>query len=321
MPDPMTHNCKLKVFSGRANVPLAEKIASCLGDALGKITLDNFPDGEISVKIDEDVRGRDVFIVQPTCPPVNENLMELLIMLDSFKRASAARITAVLPYYGYARQDRKDVGRVPITAKLVANVLTEAGADRVLALDLHAAQIQGFFDIPMDHMHASPVITNYIRSLNVPPRDFVILCPDEGSIKRSLVYQKRLGGAIAIVDKRRSSATETQAANIIGAPLEGRTAVIFDDMMSTAGSVVNAASVAHKAGARELYACATHPILCGPAIQRLRESPIKQIVVTDTIPLPAEKQLPNIKVLSVAPLLADAIKRIHFNESVSKLFD
>jgi ribose-phosphate pyrophosphokinase len=317
----MTHNCKLKVFSGRANVPLAEKIASCLGDALGKITLDNFPDGEISVKIDEDVRGRDIFIVQPTCPPVNENLMELLIMLDSFKRASAARITAVLPYYGYARQDRKDVGRVPITAKLVANVLTEAGADRVLALDLHAAQIQGFFDIPTDHMHASPVISNYIRSLNIPSRDFVILCPDEGSIKRSLVYQKRLGGAIAIVDKRRSSATETQAANIIGASLEGRTAVIFDDMISTAGSVVNAASVAHKAGARELYASATHAILCGPAIQRLREAPIKQIVVTDTIPLPAEKQLPNIKVLSVAPLLADAIKRIHFNESVSKLFD
>src|SRR5271167_1792128 len=191
IPTPMNHNCKLKVFSGRANIPLAEKIASCLGDPLGKITLDNFPDGEISVKIDEDVRGRDVFIVQPTCPPVNENLMELLIMLDSFKRASAARITAVLPYYGYARQDRKDVGRVPITAKLVANLITGAGADRVLALDLHAAQIQGFFDIPMDHMHAGPVISNYIRSLNIAARDFVILSPDEGSIKRSLVFQKR----------------------------------------------------------------------------------------------------------------------------------
>jgi ribose-phosphate pyrophosphokinase len=321
IPDPMNHNCKLKVFSGRANIPLAEKIASCLGDSLGKITLDNFPDGEISVKIEEDVRGRDIFIVQPTCPPVNENLMELLIMLDSFKRASAARITAVLPYYGYARQDRKDVGRVPITAKLVANLVTEAGADRALALDLHAAQIQGFFDIPVDHMHASPVISNYIRSLNIPARDFVILSPDEGSIKRALVYQKRLSGPIAIVDKRRSSATETQAANIIGASLEGRIAVIFDDMISTGGSVVNAASVAKKAGVRELYACATHGVLCGPAIQRLREAPIKQIVITDTIPLPPEKQLPNIKVLSVAPLLADAIKRIHFNESVSKLFD
>src|SRR5271168_4136074 len=185
-------NHKLKVFSGRANVPLAEKIAQCLGDPLGKITLQNFPDGEVWCRIEEDVRGRDVLVVQPTCPPVNENLMELLIMLDSFKRASAERITAVLPYYGYARQDRKDVGRVPITAKLVANLITSAGADRVLALDLHAAQIQGFFDIPVDHMHAAPVINEYIRTLNIPTRDFVVLSADEGSIKRSLVYQKRL---------------------------------------------------------------------------------------------------------------------------------
>src|SRR5579864_7546506 len=211
----MSNNHKLKVFSGRANVPLAEKIARHLGDSLGKITLSNFPDGEISVRIEEDVRGRDIFLVQPTCPPVNENLMELLIMLDSFKRASAARITAVLPYYGYARQDRKDVGRVPISAKLVANLLTVAGANRVLALDLHAAQIQGFFDIPLDHLHAAPVINEYIRSLNIPPQDFVVLSPDEGSIKRALLYQKTLGGAIAVVDKRRSSATETTQANLI----------------------------------------------------------------------------------------------------------
>jgi ribose-phosphate pyrophosphokinase len=312
---------KLKVFSGRSNIPLAEKIAQCVGDPLGRLTIQSFPDGETWCRIEEDVRGRDVFVVQSTCPPVNDNLMELLIILDSFKRASAARITAVLPYYGYARQDRKDVGRVPITAKLVANVLTSAGADRVLALDLHAAQIQGFFDIPVDHMHAAPVLNEYIRSLNIPPRDFVVLSPDEGSIKRALAYQKKLGGAIAIVDKRRSSATEVKSMNLIGASLEGKVAVIFDDMISTAGSVVTAANVAKHNGAREIYTCATHGVLAGPAIERLRDSPIKQVVVTDSIPLTPEKQLPRIKVLTVAPLLADAIKRIHCNESVSKLFE
>ncbi len=314
-------NHKLKVFSGRANLPLAEKIAHALGDPLGKITLANFPDGEISVKIEEDVRGRDIFLVQPTCPPVNDNIMELLTMLDSFKRASAARITAVLPYYGYARQDRKDVGRVPITAKLVADLITIAGASRVLALDLHAAQIQGFFNIPVDHLHAAPVINDYIRSLNIPMSEFVVLSPDEGSIKRALMYQKKLGGAIAIVDKRRSSATETKQANLIGASLQDKTAVIFDDMISTASSVVGAANVARYNGVRDLYACATHAVLCGPAIERLREAPIRQLVITDSIPLPPQKQLPNIKVLSVAKLLADAIKCIHFNESVSKLFE
>ena len=317
----MNENNRLKVFSGRANIALAEKIARCLGDSLGKITLSNFPDGEISVRIEEDVRGRDIFLVQPTCPPVNENLMELLIMIDSFKRASAARITAVLPYYGYARQDRKDVGRVPISAKLVADLLTTAGAHRVLALDLHAAQIQGFFNIPVDHLHANPVINDYIRGLNIPPGDLVILSPDEGSIKKALLYQKKIGGAIAVVDKRRSSATETRQANLIGASLYGKTAVIFDDMISTGSSVVGAANVARCNGVRELYACATHAVLCGPAIERLRDAPIKQIVVTDTIPIPPQKQLPQIKVLSVAPLLADAIKRIHFNESVSRLFE
>jgi ribose-phosphate pyrophosphokinase len=317
----MNHNNKLKVFSGRANIPLAEKIAACLNDNLGKIRLANFPDGEVEVRIEEDVRGRDIFLIQPTCPPVNDNLMELLIMIDSFKRASAARITAVLPYYGYARQDRKDQGRVPITAKLVANLLTEAGADRVMALDLHAAQIQGFFDIPVDHMHGGPVINEYIRSLNIPTRDFVVLSPDEGSIKRGLLHQKKLGGAIAIVDKRRSSATETSQPNLIGASLEGKVAMIFDDMIATAGSVVGAAGVAKRAGAAAIYACATHGVLCGPAVERLRDAPLKQIVVTDSIPLPPNKQLANIKVLSVAPLLADAIRRIHYNESVSKLFE
>jgi ribose-phosphate pyrophosphokinase len=317
----MLTNHKLKVFSGRANPKLSESIAAVIGDPLGKITLSNFPDGEISVRIEEDVRGRDVFVVQPTCPPVNENLMELLIMLDSFKRASAERITAVLPYYGYARQDRKDVGRVPITAKLVANLVTIAGANRALALDLHAAQIQGFFDIPVDHLHAGPVINEYVRSLGIPPRDLVVLSPDEGSIKRALLHQKKIGGAIAIVDKRRSSATETKQINLIGSSLDKKVAVIFDDMITTAGSVVGAANVAKFNGAREIYACATHPVLCGPAVDRLRDSPIKQVIVTDSIPLPPNKQLPNIKVLSVAPLLADAIKRIHMHESVSKLFE
>ena len=314
------NNHKLKVFSGRANVPLAEKIARHLGDTLGRITLANFPDGEISVRIEEDVRGRDIFLIQPTCPPVNENLMELLIMLDCFKRASAARITAVLPYYGYARQDRKDVGRVPITAKLVADLLSVGGADRVLALDLHAAQIQGFFDIPVDHLHAGPVLVDYVRSLDIPPRDLVVLSPDAGSIKKALVYQKKLGGAMAIVDKRRSSATETRQAYLIGDSLDGKVAVVFDDMISTAGSVVGAAHVARCNGAREVYACATHGVLCGPAIERLSDAPIRQVVVSDSIPVPPNKQLPNLTVLSVAPLLADAIKRIHMNESVSKLF-
>jgi ribose-phosphate pyrophosphokinase len=311
---------KLKVFSGRANLVLAEKIARSLGDTLGKITLDNFPDGENSVRIEEDVRGRDIYLVQPTCPPVNEHLMELLVMLDAFKRASAARITAVLPYYGYARQDRKDVGRVPITAKLVADLLSVSGADRVLALDLHAAQIQGFFDIPVDHLHASPVIIEYIRSLNIPERDVVVLSPDEGSIKKALMYQKKLGGSIAIVDKRRTSALEAKQANLIGAGLHGKVAIIFDDMISTAGSVVGAADVAMRNGAREVYACATHAVLCGPAIERLRDSPIRQVVVTDSIPSDG-KRLSNLVILSVAPLLAKAIKRIHLNESVSKLFE
>ncbi|HZV05877.1 MAG TPA: ribose-phosphate pyrophosphokinase [Gemmataceae bacterium] len=317
----MFENNRLKVFSGRANVALAEKIARHLGDSLGRVTLSNFPDGENSVRIEEDVRGRDIFVVQPTCPPVNENLMELLIMIDSFKRASAARITAVLPYYGYARQDRKDVGRVPISAKLVADLLTTAGANRVLALDLHAAQIQGFFNIPVDHLYASPVLNEFIRGLNIAPHDLVILSPDEGSIKKTLMHQKKLGGSIAIVDKRRSSATETKQANLIGSPLEGKVAVIFDDMISTAGSVVGAAHVAKRNGAREIYVCATHGVLCGQAIERLRDAPIRQIVVTDSIPVPPNKQLTNLTILSVSRLLADAIERIHYDRSVSELFE
>src|SRR6202453_1269238 len=317
----MNNNNKLKVFSGRANVPLAEKIAQCLGDPLGKLTLQNFPDGDFLARIDEDVRGRDVFVVQPTCHPVNDNIMELLIILDRLRRASAARITAVIPYYGYARQDRKDQGRVPITAKLVANLLTTAGVNRVVALDLHAAQIQGFFDIPVDHMHAGPVINEYIRSLKIPKEDFVVLSPDEGSVKRALIYQKKLGGAIAIVDKRRSSATDVEAANLIGCSLQNKVAVIFDDMISTASSLVSAVNVARSNGARDVYACATHAVLCENAVSRLREARVDKIVVTDSIPLTPEKEPPKIHVLSVAPLEEHAIKRGDFNESVSKLFE
>jgi ribose-phosphate pyrophosphokinase len=317
----MNSNNMLKVFSGRANVRLAERIAQCLGDPLGRVYFQNFPDGEFLCRIDEDVRGRDVFLVQPTCHPVNDNIMELLVMLDALKRASAARITVVLPYYGYARQDRKDVGRVPITAKLVADLVTTAGANRVLALDLHAAQIQGFFNVPVDHLFASPVINEYVRSLNIPPEDFVVLSPDEGAVKRALRFQKKLGGSIAIVDKRRVSASEVKQANILGAKLEGKVAVIFDDMISTGSSITGAAHEAAWHGVRAIYACATHGILCGDAIKNLRESPIKELIITDSIPLPPEKQLPNIRVLSVGHLLADAIKRIHFNESVSRLFE
>ncbi|OWK36795.1 ribose-phosphate diphosphokinase [Fimbriiglobus ruber] len=316
------NNNKLKIFSGRANRPLAESIARHLGVPLGNLNLGNFPDGESSVRIDEDVRGRDVFIVQPTCPPVNENLMELLIILDAFKRASPARVTAVIPYYGYARQDRKDTGRVPISAKLVADLLTTAGAHRVLCLDLHAAQIQGFFNIPVDHLYAVKEVTAHVRTLGITSDDLVVLSTDEGNVKKALLYQRRLGGQIAVVDKRRASAEETKAAHLIGAPLVNKTVVIFDDMISTASSMVNAVEVARKQGAKKIYVCATHGLLCGPAVDRLREAPVEQIAVTDSIPISKDKldKLPNLKQISVAPLMADAIRRIHGNESISDLF-
>lgn len=318
----MNRTDNLCVFSGRANPDLAQKIAHCLHDTLGKMTLTNFPDGEISVQIEEDVRGGDIFVVQPTCPPVNENLMELLIMIDSFRRASAMRITVVLPYYGYARQDRKDKGRVPITAKLVADLLVSAGVHRVLALDLHAAQIQGFFNIPVDHLEANPVITKYIRELKIPEDELISLSPDEGSIKRATSYQTKLGGNIAIVDKRRASAMQTKQANLIGASsIEGKTVIIFDDMISTAGSIAGAAKVALHHGAKEVYACATHAVLCGKAVENLKSVPFKEIIVTDSIPVAEEKRMPNLRVLSVAPLLANAIRRIHLNQSVSRLFE
>ncbi len=309
----------LKIFTGRAHPELAKRMCEYLGLPLGRLTIGNFPDGEISCKIEEDVRGRDVFIVQPTCTPVNENLMELLILIDSFKRASAERITAVTPYYGYARQDRKDEGRVPITAKLVANLLTRAGASRLLAMDLHAHQIQGFFDIPVDHLFAAPVIYQYIKSLALDESECVVVSPDEGSIKRVLKYVPHLGGKLAIVDKRRLGGI-TKQANLIGAPIEGKIALIFDDMISTGSSICGAAQMVSEAGAREIYIAATHGIFCGPARERLAKVQAKQIIITDTIPMTPERSLPAMKILSVAPLLGEAVKRIHRNESVSKLF-
>jgi ribose-phosphate pyrophosphokinase len=246
--------------------------------------------------------------------------MELLIMIESFKRASADRITAVIPYFGYARQDRKDEGRVPITAKLVANLISRAGADRVLAMDLHTAQIQGFFDIPVDHLYAAPVIDEHFKAMNVSDDEFVVVSPDEGSIKRALDHMKRLGGHLAIIDKRRSDAERTKQANVIGGPVEGRVALIFDDMVSTAGSICGAAEVMHQHGAKAIYLASTHGLLVGSAVERLQKAPIDGIVLTDTIPLPPEKCMPNLTVLGVAPLLGEAIKRIHRNESVSRLF-
>ena len=311
---------ELKIFSGRANIPLASKICEFLNLPLGKISLDDFPDSEISCKIDEDVRGRDVYLVQPTCPPVNKNLFELLVMIDSCKRASAARVTAVLPYYGYARQDRKDEGRVPITAKLVANIITRAGADRALTMDMHAAQIQGFFDVPVDHLYAAPVLNRHFLEMGLDPEELVVVSPDEGSIKRALGHNRRLGGKLAIVDKRRSSARETKQENIIGGPVDGRVALMFDDMISTAGSICGAARMVHNAGATQIFVAATHGVFCGPAIDRLQDAPIDQVVITDTIPLSVEQSIEKVKVLSVAPILGEAIKRIHHNESISDIF-
>jgi ribose-phosphate pyrophosphokinase len=310
----------LKIFSGRSNPSLTSRICDYLGVPCGLISLSNFPDSEISCKLEENVRGRDVYLVQSTCTPVNEHLMELLVMIDSCKRASAERVTAVIPYFGYARQDRKDEGRVPITAKLVANLIERAGADRVLTMDLHAAQIQGFFDRPVDHLYAAPVLNDHFRAMEWPSDDVVIVSPDEGSIKRALGHQKRMGVRLAIVDKRRSSAEKTRQENIIGASVEGKICLMFDDMISTAGSICGAAAKVAEAGAKEIYVAATHGVLCGNAIANIEAAPIQKLVITDTIPLSPERKLPKINVLSVAPLLGEAIKRIHRNESVSRLF-
>ncbi len=309
----------MKLFSGRANPDLARRISEYLNLPLGAVDIHPFPDGELLVRLNEDIRGRDVFIVQPTCSPVNENLMELLIFLDCARRASAARITAVLPYFGYARQDRKDAGRVPITAKLVANLISAAGADRTLAMDLHAAQIQGFFDIPVDNMLAEPVLSRHFAEMDLS--NLTIVSPDVGNVKRATAYARRLGAELAIVTKRRVSGSETEVGHIIG-EVEGRSILMVDDMISTAGTVCSAARLVADRGAERIIAGATHAVLVGPAVERLANSPIDEVVVTDTIPLSAEKvrRIGKIQVLSVAHLIGEAIRRIHNNESVSNLF-
>jgi len=309
----------IKIFTGNSNVALVEKVCNYLSIPLGKATVGRFPDGEIDVKVDEDVRGSDIFIIQPTCSPVNDSLAELLILIDCFKRASSARITAVLPYYGYARKDRKDEGRVPITAKLVANLITEAGADRVLTMDLHAAQIQGFFDIPVDHLLAFPVISEYYRKKDLS--DFVVVSPDVGGIKIARQYSNQLNMRLAVVDKRRMGPEELEVGFVIG-DVEGRNAIIIDDLIATGGSICQAARVLKEKGAKDIYVGTTHPVLCGAAIEKLSAAPIKEIAVTDTIPLSEEAKSmgDKIKVLSVSKLLGEAIKRIHTNRSISSMF-
>ncbi len=309
---------RLRILAGNANPELAEEIAQYLGITVSSAFVGRFNNGEIQVNIDESVRGTDVFIFQPTCQPVNDNLMELLIMADAAKRASAKHITAVIPYYGYARQDRKTRGREPITAKLVANLLTTAGVTRVVTMDLHAGQIQGFFDIPVDHLIGVPTLADYILSKNLG--DIVVVSPDLGGVTRARQLADRLHASIAIIDKRRPAPGIAEVMNLIG-NVEGKTAVIIDDIVDTAGSLTEGAKALSKFGAKEIYACCTHAVLTDPAIQRIQDSNITEIIVTNTIPMSPDKQIPKIKVLSVAPLLGEAIIRI-FNElSVSKLFD
>ncbi len=310
---------ELKVFSGSAHPALAAEIVGHLGIPLGQARLGRFPDTEVSFQIDENIRGTDVFVVQPTCTPVDQNLVELLIMIDAFRRSSAARITAVIPYYGYARQDRKDKPRVPISAKLVANVLGAAGANRVLTMDLHKAQIQGFFDIPVDHLFAAPVIIDYLARQKLG--DLTIVAPDAGGAERARAYAKRLGAGLAIVDKRRSQETgAAEVMNVVG-DVDGRTCILQDDIVDTAGTMQKAASALMANGAAKVLACAVHGVLSGPALDRIEQSPIEQMIVTNTIRLDDKlARCPKLVSLSVARLLAQAIRSIHEESSVSSLF-
>lgn len=308
----------LKLFSGTSNPGLSQRICDHLGVPMGMASISHFPDGETFIRLEEDIRGRDIFVVQSICNDPNDKLVELLIFLDCIKRASAERITAVLPYYGYARQDRKDVGRTPITAKLVANLIVQAGADRVLAVDLHASQIQGFFDIPLDHLEGEPVFVDHFRSLGL--EDVTVVSPDVGSVKRARVYAQHLSGKLAIVDKERIGSADVRSANLIGTVAD-RNVVIVDDMISTAGSVTSAAKLLREHGAQEIYVAATHGLFCGPAVERINDAPITSVVVTDTVPVNEKaRQIENLTVLSVAELLGEAISRIHRHESVSSLF-
>mgnify|MGYP001568346280 CR=1 FL=1 len=308
---------RIKIFTGNSNKLLALEICEHLGMTLGKSEVRSFSDGEVYVDIQESVRGVEVYVVQSICTPCNDNLMELLIMLDALKRASALSVTAVIPYYGYARQDRKVAPRTPITAKLVADLITVAGASRVVCIDLHAGQIQGFFNIPVDHLYATPVLLKYIQE-NFSD-DLVIVSPDAGGVERARAFAKRLGSNLAIIDKRRPRPNVSEIMNIIG-DVEGRTAILLDDMIDTAGTLTQAAEALKKNGARQVYACCTHAVLSGPAIERLEKSPIKELVVTNTIPERPNSASLRIKRLSVGPLLGEALKRIHFGESVSSLF-
>jgi ribose-phosphate pyrophosphokinase len=310
---------EMKIFAGNANPALAESICAYLQTPLSKAEVRRFSDGEIFVEIGENVRGRDVFVIQPTCPPVNDNLMELMIIVDALRRASSRRITAVLPYYGYARQDRKVAPRVPITAKVVAEMLMVVGVRRVLTMDLHAGQIQGFFNIPVDNLFAAPVLLEYLTS-HVDTSKVVMVSPDAGGVERCRAFAKRLNTTLAIVDKRRERANECEAMNVIG-DVKGKIAVLLDDMVDTAGTLCSAANVLVEAGALEVFACCSHGVLSGPAIERLENSRISRLVVTDSVPLRgAAKECGKIKVLSVSKLLAEAVRRIHADDSVSSLF-
>ena len=319
----ISHGTELKVFAGNSNPALANGICQSLSKELGKSEAKNFADGECSISVYEPVRGADVFIVQSTCKPVNDHLMELLVMIDAMKRASAGRITAVIPYFGYARQDRKAKSRDPISAKLVANLITEAGADRVLTMDLHANQIQGFFDIPVDNLLGAHLFANYfISKYGKGNEDVMVVSPDVGSVARARTFAHKLEVGMAIVDKRREKANQSEVMNIIGS-VEGKTVILLDDMVDTAGSLCGAAkALVELGGAKEIYACASHGVLSGPAIERINESPIKELALLDTIPYPADKpRCDKIKYLPVAPVFAEAIERIYEEVSISSLFD
>ena len=308
----------VKIFSGNSNPCLAKEIVECLGTYVGDAEVTTFSDGEITVNINETVRGADVFIIQSTNEPVNNNLMELLIMIDAMKRASAGRITAVVPYYGYARQDRKAKARDPITAKLVANLITSAGADRLLTMDLHASQIQGYFDIPVDMLLGSPILSRYFKKLQL--ENLVIVSPDMGSVSRARNFAAQLDVPIAIIDKRRPKPNVSEVMNIIG-DIKGKNIILLDDMVDTAGTITSGALALKELGAQKIYAAATHPVLSGPAIERIQDSIIDEMVLLNTIQVPERKKIDKIKYLSVAPIFAEAIRRIYSNESVSKLFD
>ncbi|MBE9013257.1 ribose-phosphate pyrophosphokinase [Pseudanabaenaceae cyanobacterium LEGE 13415] len=311
-------NNRLRLLSGTANVPLSQEIARYLGMDLSPMVQKHFADGELYVQIQESIRGCDVYLIQPTCRPVNDNLMELLIMIDACRRASARQVTAVLPYYGYARADRKTAGRESITAKLAANLITQAGANRILAMDLHAAQIQGYFDIPMDHVYGSPTVVDYIANKQL--EDLVVVSPDVGGVARARALAKRLNDApLAIIDKRRQAHNVAEVMNVIG-DVRGKTAVLVDDMIDTAGTILEGAKILRKEGARQVYACATHAVFSPPAIERLSSGYLEEVIVTNTIPIPEEHRFPQLRILSVASVIGEAIWRIHEDTSVSSLF-